>query len=171
MTTFSVLGIPLACDTRTGGMAEAPAAWRQAGVMDTLAPLGGVDQGNVFATAIIGKDQTAFQSCSDQTMTALARIETPVVLLGGDCTIAPGVMAAVASRQPMLVWLDAHGDFNTIDPTPSGYWPGMPLARVAGLVTPLGPAEPILPGSDIVLVGARDLDPGEGENALGIGAT
>src|SRR5690349_2693309 len=108
MTNFSVMGIPLACDTRTGGMAEAPTAWRRAGLMKTLAPLGGVDQGNVFGNAIVGQDQAAFQACSHETTAALAGTEVPLVLLGGDCTIAPGVMAAVAPRNPLLLWLDAH---------------------------------------------------------------
>ena len=87
----------------------------------------------------------------------------------GDCVAALGVAAGLQRREVdfTLVWLDAHGDFNTWETTPSGFLGGMPLAMLAGLgeqtivealgIRPLAPAR-------IFLVGARDLDPGEREN-------
>jgi arginase len=87
----------------------------------------------------------------------------------GDCVATLGVAAGLQRRGVdfHLVWLDAHGDFNTWETTPSGFLGGMPLAMLAGLgeqtiVEALG-VEPLEAGR-IVLAGARDLDQGEREN-------
>ncbi|WP_163511334.1 GNAT family N-acetyltransferase [Fodinicola acaciae] len=95
---------------------------------------------------------------------AVAR--TPVVL-SGDCTTALGTAAGLhrAGVEPTLLWLDAHGDFNTPRTSPSGYLGGMVVTMLTGrtdpreLVRGLG----LRPLADerTVLVDARDLDPGE----------
>jgi arginase len=88
------------------------------------------------------------------------------VTLGGDCCQPIAVMAGLAraSIQPMLLWLDAHGDFNTHETTISGFVGGMPLAMLTGhgrqdLLHAVG-LEP-MPERDVVLCDARDLDPNE----------
>jgi arginase len=90
------------------------------------------------------------------------------VALGGDCCQPIAVMAGLtrAGIQPMLLWLDAHGDFNTHETTISGYVGGMPLAMLTGhgrmdLLEAVG-LEPI-PERDVVLCDARNLDPREAE--------
>src|SRR5579875_1911236 len=51
------------------------------------------------------------------------------VVLGGDHSIAIGTIAAAARDRVLgVVWIDAHGDFNTAATTPSGNIHGMPLA-------------------------------------------
>ena len=171
LPTFTLLGIPIACNPRTGGMADAPAALRRAGLSERLTALGAVDHGDALPLTITGQDQAALQAALHTVSAAVARITPPFVFVGGDCTIACATLPAVGDHQPALVWIDAHGDFNTPATTPSGYWPGMPLAQVAGLDTPLGPSPAPVPGPRIALIGARDLDPGEAENALALGAT
>lgn len=86
----------------------------------------------------------------------------------GDCVAPIGVLAGLQRRDvfPTLVWLDAHGDFNTWETTPSGFLGGMPLAMLTGrgeqtIVDAVGLAP--LPDDRVWLVGARDLDPGEDE--------
>ncbi len=63
-----------------------------------------------------------------------------------------------------MVWFDAHADFHTEATTTSGYLGGMPLALAAGVGTPTLPdllgLRPV-PESQILLVDARDTDPGE----------
>ena len=88
------------------------------------------------------------------------------VALGGDCCQPIAVMAGLARAgvRPMLLWLDAHGDFNTHETTISGFVGGMPLAMLTGrgrqdLVEAAG-LEPI-PERDVVLCDARNLDPKE----------
>lgn len=91
--------------------------------------------------------------------------ETPLVVLG-DCLTALGVLAGLQRRgcHPRLVWVDAHGDFNTPQTSESGYVGGMPLAMSVGRGDLALPAllglEP-LAETDVALVGARDLDDAE----------
>ena len=84
----------------------------------------------------------------------------------GDCMAPLGALAGMARRgvSPFVVWLDAHGDFNTWETTPSGYVGGMPLAMLTGrgdqrLVETVG--APTLADERVILADARDLDRGE----------
>ena len=96
---------------------------------------------------------------------AVAQAARPLVL-SGDCATARAAVAGVQRRYPDLavVWLDAHGDFNTPAISTSGYLGGMALAMLTGQ-TPglfddaLG-LRPI-PDTSIILADARDLDPAE----------
>ena len=88
------------------------------------------------------------------------------VSMAGDCCAAIGVAAGLqrAGERPILVWFDAHGDFNTPESTPSGFVGGMPLAMIVGrgdLALPDAVGLRPLPESDVILSDARDLDPGE----------
>ena len=94
-----------------------------------------------------------------------ARTARPL-LLSGDCTTALGAVAGLQRRagEVAVVWLDAHGDFNTPATTITGYLGGMPLAMLTGRAPELtGDALGLHPiaESDVVLVDARDLDPAE----------
>jgi arginase len=70
---------------------------------------------------------------------ALAHSERrfPLVVSGG-CLVAVGVATGLqrTGRELRVVWIDAHGDFNTPESTPSGYWDGMALAAVCGRSLP-----------------------------------
>ena len=96
---------------------------------------------------------------------AAARAARPL-LLSGDCPAALGVVAGLQRRHRDLavVWLDAHGDFNTPAITISGYLGGMALAMLTGRAPELfGDALGLRPVADrhVVLADARDLDPAE----------
>ena len=81
------------------------------------------------------------------------------VLLAGDCSIALATLTAVAATRAdaRVLWLDAHGDFNTPDTTPSGFLGGMCLAGACGSWDAGLGLEPIAP-ERVVLAGVRDLD-------------
>lgn len=88
------------------------------------------------------------------------------VSIAGDCCTALGVVAGLqkAGINPTLLWLDAHGDFNTWETTPSGFIGGMPLAMLVGrgqqdMVQAVG-LRP-LPENQVILCDGRDLDPKE----------
>lgn len=88
------------------------------------------------------------------------------VSIAGDCCATIGVMAGLqrGGIDPILIWFDAHGDFNTWETTPSGFLGGMPLAMLVGLgeqtmVQAVG-LSPIAQ-ERIILTDGRDLDPGE----------
>ncbi|HEX8008700.1 MAG TPA: arginase family protein [Trebonia sp.] len=96
---------------------------------------------------------------------AVARVGRPL-LLSGDCPTALGAVAGLQRRYRDLavVWLDAHGDFNTPAITISGYLGGMALAMLTGRAPEfLGDALGLRPVADthVVLADARDLDPAE----------
>jgi arginase len=90
----------------------------------------------------------------------------PVVVASGDCTTALAVVAGLQRRgiAPGVIWLDAHGDFNTPRTTRSGYLGGMALALLVGragtsFTRTIG-LQPVAE-ADCLLAGARDLDPAE----------
>ena len=90
------------------------------------------------------------------------------VSIAGDCCTALAVLAGLrrAGKNPVLIWFDAHGDFNTWETSPSGFLGGMPLAMLVGrgeqaLMEALDLA-PIEEGR-VILTDGRDLDPGEKE--------
>jgi arginase len=98
---------------------------------------------------------------------AVARAARPL-LLSGDCPTALGAVAGLQRhhRDLAVVWLDAHGDFNTPAITISGYLGGMPLAMLTGRAPELFcGALSLRPVADthVVLADARDLDPAERE--------
>jgi arginase len=100
---------------------------------------------------------------------ALAQIVAtgpPSITYAGDCLAVIGVLAGLQRTgvDPTLYWFDAHGDFHTWTTTSSNFLGGMPLAMLTGrgeqtIVDGAG-LRPI-DDSRIVLVDARDLDPGE----------
>jgi len=101
-------------------------------------------------TAIVERDTLEEQSA------ALASVlpERPLVL-GGCCCSHVGAVRGLASRFDKLavVWLDAHGDLNTPQTSPSGNLWGMPLRMLLDAI--------VVDPEDVALVGARNLDPGE----------
>ncbi len=105
----------------------------------------------------------------------VASSERPMVY-AGDCLSVIGVLAGLQRRgiDPILYWFDAHGDFHTWETTASSFLGGMPLAMLSGRgeqtiveATGLRP----LADDGIVLVDARDLDPGEAEAVAASGMT
>ncbi len=98
------------------------------------------------------------------------------LLIGGDHSCAIG--SALASRKVNgnigIIWIDAHGDFNTFDTTHTGNLHGLPLAAITGyncdLLTNFITDEFINP-KNTVIVGARSIDPWEIGNLRDAGVT
>ena len=90
------------------------------------------------------------------------------VSIAGDCCTSLGILRGLqkAGLNPTLIWLDAHGDFNTWETTPSGFLGGMPLAMLVGrgeqTIMELVGVNP-LPEEKVIFSDGRDLDPGERE--------
>jgi arginase family enzyme len=84
------------------------------------------------------------------------------VLVAGDCSISLTTLPTVARLNPesYVLWLDAHGDFNTPDTTPSGFLGGMCLAAACGRWD-AGLTTDVVDPAQVVMCGARDLDEGE----------
>lgn len=111
--------------------------------------------GRSFAVA----DRVARRVCR-----AIGRRRLPVVL-SGSCHTGLGSVSGLPRERPRgIVWLDRHGDFNTPETTRSGLLDGTTLACVTGrgwtrLQSVCGYAP--VPDRDVLLIGARDLDPDE----------
>ena len=101
-------------------------------------------------TAVVARD-----SLAEQTGELTAVLPERPIVLGGCCCAHVGAVRGLAGRVDRLavVWIDAHGDLNTPDTSPSGNLWGMPLRMLLddGVVAP----------EDVALVGARSLDPPE----------
>jgi arginase family enzyme len=84
------------------------------------------------------------------------------VLLAGDCSISLTTLPTVLRIRPgaRVLWIDAHGDFNSPETTSSGYLGGMCLAGACGVWDPGLGHTPIDPAR-VVQWGVRDLDGGE----------
>ncbi len=96
---------------------------------------------------------------------AASRGDRPVSI-AGDCCTTLGVLAGLqrAGVHPAMIWLDAHGDFNTWETSPSGFIGGMPLAMLVGRgeqTMAQAAGLTAFPESLVILSDGRDLDPKE----------
>jgi arginase len=106
-------------------------------------------------------------SLGEQTLALASELPERPLVLGGCCCSHVGAVEGLAARfeRIAVVWLDAHGDLNTPETSPSGNLWGMPLRMLldSGAVR----------AEDVALVGARNLDPPEeefiAESGLGTG--
>lgn len=108
---------------------------------------------------------TLYRPVAD-TVAANARRGEQSLVMSSDCTTSLAIVAGLqrAGQAPSVVWLDAHGDVQTLETSTSGYLGGMPLRLIAGYRTELiADAIDLTPVAedDILLVDARDLDPPE----------
>lgn len=176
--TIRILGAPLDLGQSRRGVDLGPTALRYAGLKSALTRLGYQveDQGNIETVERdtlpdkpgLGFLQPVVDACEriyEASRQAVADGAVPLVL-GGDHSIAVGTVGGVShEHRTKVLWIDAHGDFNTPDTSPSGNLHGMPLAALCGhgvpeLVNAGRPGAKLQP-EDVVLFGVRDLDPGE----------
>ena len=115
---------------------------------------------------------------SDRSVESLAKLHRPIaefvevsarlgeraVSIAGDCCASVPVLAGLqrAGLKPTVVWIDAHGDFNTPETSPSQFLGGMPLAMIVGR-GPQWMCESVgltpQPEHRVWLIDGRDLDP------------
>ena len=180
---IAVIGAPLDLGAGRRGVDMGPSAIRYAGLEQQLSEKLGArvsDAGNVSSpvmeTTAMGDESARYL---DQILdlcdrlaglvAAAARRDALPLVLGGDHSVALGSLVGMAkTRGPGgVVWLDAHGDLNTPETSPSGNVHGMVLAAALGLAGdsfrrdgwPLPAVEP----GKLALVAVRSLDDGERE--------
>ncbi len=96
------------------------------------------------------------ETLGEQTLLLAAELPARPLVLGGCCCAHVGAVEALSASADTalaLVWIDAHGDLNTPQTSPSGNAWGMPLR----MLLDGGAVEP----ANVVLIGARNLDPPE----------
>jgi arginase len=176
-----IIGVPMDLGASRRGVDMGPSALRVAGLQARIKQLGYQveDIGNISVKQpeemSYGEKRAKYlaeiaDACKDLGAMVEKSLEENLVpiVLGGDHSIAAGSLSGVAShfkkkeKRIGLIWLDAHGDINTPESSPSGNIHGMPLAAAMGygateLVELLG-FKPKVEPQNISLVGIRDLD-------------
>lgn len=113
-----------------------------------------------------------FLKCTDAIFSAskAPREQGMNFYLGGECGVVVGSAAGLKQQlhgKPGLLWIDAHGDFNTPETSPSGFVGGMPLAFVCGrgpqFSQQIEKHRPIIEENAVVHLGGRDFDHLESE--------
>ena len=133
--------------TYAAGLVRVPRAWGDGG--EAMARAASLEL--PYPEALVVEAETL-----DEQSAALATgLPARPLVVGGCCCAHVGAIRGLAARHERLavVWLDAHGDLNTPETSPSGNLWGMPL-RIAI-------DEGSIQGARVALVGARDLDPPE----------
>jgi arginase len=176
-----IIGVPMDLGASRRGVDMGPSALRVAGLQSRLKQLGRQveDAGNITVPQAeeqpYGEKKARYLDEISQTCKSLAEMVRKTLdenmlplVLGGDHSIAVGTIAGAAAhfakegKHIGVIWLDAHGDMNTPESSPSGNVHGMPLAAVMGN----GPSElidlagikPMVEPRQVALVGTRDLD-------------
>jgi len=159
MTEYVCIGVPYFLGQRLDARTEVDAI-RASGIAGEL----GAEWLEIAPDVAASPDPVTAVNRSLAQAIAARRDRFPIIF-AGDCTSAIGAAKGLESGEGLgVVWLDAHGDFNTPETTPSGFLGGMPLAMLVGrgeqyLLEGVGLAP--LSEADIILTDARDLDPGE----------
>ncbi|MCG0315051.1 MAG: arginase [Calditerricola sp.] len=185
---IALIGVPMDLGADRRGVDMGPSAIRYAGVIERLTRLGFQvdDIGDLHVprpSRMVGQDRNLkyLPEVAEVNRNLAAVVSEKVrtgyipLVLGGDHSIAIGTIAGVAERYRNLgvLWFDAHGDLNTAETSPSGTIHGMPLAVSLGYghedLVHIGGFAPKIRPENVVIVGARDLDPGERELIKRIG--
>ena len=176
-----IIGVPMDLGASRRGVDMGPSAMRVAGLQSRIKQLGHQveDVGNVAVKQAeeqhYGDKHAKYLKEIAETCKGLGAIVEQAIadgclplVLGGDHSLAVGSIAGASAsfhkqgRRIGLLWLDAHGDMNTPESSPSGNVHGMPLASLIGHGPPelvdLAGFRPILEPRNVVLVGIRDLD-------------
>jgi len=164
------------------GVDMGPSAIRYAGVVERLEAIGHqvTDEGDIKIASANSKTETkailrnkkevleACNTLANKVNEVMENGQFPLVL-GGDHSIAIGTLAGLGDRYENLgvIWYDAHADLNTGETSPSGNIHGMPLAISIGLgdddLVNIGDFAPKIKPENVVIIGARSVDPGERE--------
>lgn len=170
-----IVGVPMDLGQSRRGVDMGPSALRYANLEARLEKLGltVLDHGNI---AVPNREEeiaegnarrlqavtAACQSIYEIGRQCAVQQEFPI-FLGGDHSLSIGTIAAVSADEPVgVIWVDAHGDFNTPETSPSGNIHGMPLAILVGdgpeSLVNLGHVGAKISPTQIVQVGIRSLD-------------
>jgi arginase len=177
MQNVSLIGLPFYSLAKYRGMGRAVEALRRLGIADILKQHAGAfkDFGDVTLSEIETdsgpsnlKNFPQFLQDTESVFRAASQVNSEdfVFCLGGECTFVPGMMGGFGSKfkgKPGILWMDAHGDFNTPETTVSGFIGGMCLAFACGrgpkLTAAIESVRPLLSEENVVHLGSRSLDP------------
>ncbi|MBV9581422.1 MAG: arginase [Chloroflexi bacterium] len=179
MRRVGIVGVPMDLGAGRRGVDMGPSAIRYAGLVGDLVGMG-LEVTDYHNLAIpgpesgeLGSPQARYEQLIEDACVALRRCVADIaragdfpLVLGGDHSLAMGSVAGLldARQQVGVLWVDAHGDINTPQTSPSGNVHGMPVATMlglSGLGARLGWTTRTLDPRRVVLFGTRTLDAGE----------
>lgn len=177
-TSIRIIGVPVDLGQAQRGVDLGPGALRYAGLSAHLAALGYdvEDIGNLHVPVrdVLAKEREVHylpsirKICDEAYQAGRAAIEDGCIplFMGGDHSLAIGSIGGVTHRERAgVIWIDAHGDFNTPRSSLTGNIHGMCVATLLGEGFPelvhVGRRGPKLTASDLVMIGIRELDPEE----------
>ena len=182
--SIRLIGVPLDLGADRRGVDMGPSVLRLSGLGAQLRALGySVEDSGNIATPVFESSQPGDLKCkyeaeiaavsealASRVYQSLEQGVLPLVM-GGDHSIAIGTVSGVAkyfrnrNQSIGLLWFDAHGDINTPETSLSGNVHGMPVSHLLGRgrssLNSLSGHVPAIDAKKMVLVGVRDLDPGE----------
>jgi arginase len=186
----AIIGAALDLGAGRRGVDMGPSAIRYAGLHERLRGIGFdvLDWGDVETAVLEATEETdtsarylpeikaACGRIARLVGLALEREALPLVL-GGDHSVALGTLGGLASVHGAggVLWIDAHGDMNTPDTSPSGNVHGMPLGAALGLANGRFESDawtlPAVDPSRVALVGLRSLDTAERKRIRELGVS
>lgn len=187
-----VIGVPMDLGAGRRGVDMGPSAIRIAGLGERLREMGHkvVDEGDL---AIKTQEEQRVKDPHAKYLPEIIRVTNILarkvgnvvhhnhfpLVLGGDHSIAIGTISGIAGearkrrKKVGVFWIDAHGDFNTPESSPSGNIHGMPLAVSIGLgprsLRGVGGLYKKVDPRNVAIIGLRNLDRIERENILNAG--
>lgn len=179
---INLIGVPLKYGCDRDGVEGGPDKLRSEGILDLIVQNGhkAYDMGNIFVPYVppinkyLDHHQLKYlntvamvnENLANNVYCSLKSNKFPFVI-GGDHSIAMGTIAGASKFKKNLavIWIDAHGDINTADTSPSGNTHGMPLSASMNIGHPdftniYFKGQKVDP-DNVYHIGGRDIDPGE----------
>jgi arginase len=183
---FGLIGVPSSAGAKTPGIEKAPAALRDAGIVERLREAGChlVDYGDLDRVRCqpdkahpteqnLGRVVEVATNVAKQVSSVLASGETPLVL-GGDCSITVGVIAGYVQHDPrvILLYIDGGIDLEIPDTNPEGNLDSMGVAHMIGepgatqALSHIGTRFPLLSPEDVIYFGCEQGPPDDEEEVV-----
>lgn len=179
---ISLIGVPIMYGCDRQGVQYGPQKLREKGIVETIKrhKENVYDLGNLYIPDVPEEDKYAYHekikylnpvvdmnnNLAHLVYSSLNANSFPFVI-GGDHSLGLGSISGSSKYYENLavIWIDAHGDINTGETSPSGNSHGMPLAAALGVGVPdmvnvYYDGAKVKP-ENVYIVGARDLDKGE----------
>lgn len=183
---FNLIGVPVNYGCDREGAQFGPETFRKNNISDLIRKEGHevIDKGDINVPYASPEEKYASHenlkylnaiveynnNLAEEVFCSLNEGSIPFVL-GGDHSLGMGSIAGASKHYDdiAVIWIDAHGDINTEDTSPSGNIHGMPLAASMNIGNPAltniyYKGQKVKP-ENVYILGARDIDPGEYEIA------
>lgn len=179
---INVIGVPLSYGCDREGANLGPDTLRKNGLIDIIKRNGHTvyDMGDIHVP-VISKELKYHDHPKMKYLHTVTDINTNLAnnvyrslkgqgfpfIIGGDHALGMGSIAGASKffKELAVIWIDAHGDINTYETSPSGNIHGMPLAASmnighTSLTNIYYEGQKVKP-ENVYILGGRDIDPGE----------